>query len=189
MGRPETHEITQLLDEWGKGSPQALEALTPLVYPELKQLAAAYLRKEKYAQTLQPTALVHEAYLKLVAPAKRPSWQNRAHFYGVAARLMRQILVDYARKRKALKRVGISVSVEAAVGNFKQGRAPDLLALDMGLTALEKIDPRKSRVVELRYFGGLSLDEIAQSLEVSLITVRRDLKMAEAWLFREMQGR
>ena len=116
-----------------------------------------------------------------------PSWQNRSHFYGVAARLMRQILVDHARRKLAGKRAGIKVSLEEAV-SFEQERGRDLVALDTGLNALEKLDPRKSKAVELRYFGGLSMDEIAQALEVSPVTVRRDLRMAEAWLHHKMQG-
>jgi len=183
-----THQVTLLLAEWAKGSAKALNELTPLVYSELHQLAASYLRKERNGHTLQPTALVHEAYLRLVDQAS-PNWQNRSHFYGVAARLMRQILVDHARRRHAGKRMGssVKVSLDKSLG-FQKERPVDLLALDISLNALEKIDARKCKAVELRYFGGLSLDEIAQALDVSVITVRRDLKMAEAWLQREMQG-
>jgi len=185
----ETHEVTLLLAEWAKGNAQALEQLTPLVYDRLRQLAASYLRKERQGHTLQPTALVHEAYLRLVDQAKQ-NWQSRAHFYGVAARLMRQILVDHARQRRAGKRAGsrVRVSLDQAL-SFEKARSADLIALDMSLNALEKIDARKCKAVELRYFGGLSLEETAQALDISLITVRRDLKMAEAWLQREMQGR
>jgi RNA polymerase sigma-70 factor (ECF subfamily) len=186
MTRPQTHEITRLLQEWVKGQPQALNDLTPLVYRELRQLAASYLRKERQGHTLQPTALVHEAYLRLV-DQNNPSWQNRSHFYGVAARLMRQILVDHARRKQAGKRGGLKVSLDEVV-SFQQERSRDLVALDTGLNALEKIDPRKCKAVELRYFGGLSMDEIAQTLDVSTITVRRDLRMAEAWLYQEMQN-
>ena len=183
-----THQVTLLLAEWAKGSAKALNELTPLVYSELHQLAASYLRKERHGHTLQPTALVHEAYLRLVDQTS-PNWQNRSHFYGVAARLMRQILVDHARRRHAGKRMGssVKVSLDKSLG-FQKERPMDLLALDTSLSALEKIDARKCKAVELRYFGGLSLDEIAQALDVSVITVRRDLKMAEAWLQREMQG-
>ena len=182
----DTHEVTLLLAEWAKGNQNALNELTPLVYRELRQLAAAYLRRERQGHTLQPTAVVHEAYLRLVDQTS-PNWQNRSHFYGVAARLMRQILVDHARRKHARKRGGPKVPLESAV-SFQDGLKPDLLALDNGLTALEKIDPRKCRAVELRYFGGLSMDEIAQALDVSAVTVRRDLRMAETWLHREMQG-
>jgi RNA polymerase sigma factor (TIGR02999 family) len=182
----ETHEVTRLLAEWAEGKVGALEELTPLVYHELRKLAASYLRRERQGHTLQPTALVHEAYLRLV-DQKSPNWQSRSHFYGVAARLMRQILVDHARQKKANKRVGLMVPLEEAI-SFEQDRSQALIALDTGLTALENFDPRKCKAVELRYFGGLSLEEIAQSLGVSAITVRRDLRMAEAWLYRQMQS-
>jgi RNA polymerase sigma-70 factor (ECF subfamily) len=186
MNRSTTHEVTRLLANWAKGNEQALGDLTPLVYRELRQLAASYLRRERQGHTLQPTALVHEAYVRLV-DQKNPSWQNRSHFYGVAARLMRQILVDHARRKHAGKRAGEKVSLEEAV-SFQKERNRDLLALDSGLNALEKLDQRKCKAVELRYFGGLSMEEIAQALDVSPITVRRDLRMAEAWLHREMQN-
>jgi RNA polymerase sigma factor (TIGR02999 family) len=182
----ETHEVTLLLAEWAKGNRKALDELTPLVYRELRQLAASYLRKERLGHTLQPTALVHEAYARFV-DQRSPNWQNRSHFYGVAARLMRQILVDHARRKGAGKRGGIRVPLDQAV-SFQPGQSRDLIALDAGLTALEKIDPRKCKAVELHYFGGLSTEEIAQSLEVSAMTVRRDLRMAEAWLHQEMQA-
>jgi len=184
----DTHQVTALLAEWGKGNPRALEELTPVVYKELRQLAASYLRKERQGHTLQPTALVHEAYLRLVDQTN-PSWQNRSHFFGVAARLMRQILVDHARRRKASKREGsrVKVSLDQAL-SFPHQRGRDLVALDSGLNALEKVDARKCKAVELRYFGGLSMEEIAQVLGVSPITVRRDLRMAEAWLHKEMQS-
>jgi len=181
-----THEVTRLLAEWAKGNEQALDELTPLVYRELRQLAASCLRKERQSHTLQPTALVHEAYLRLV-DQRNPSWQSRSHFFGVAARLMRQILVDHARRKHAGKRAGLKVSLEEAV-SFQHERSRDLVALDSGLKALEEFDPRKCKAVELRYFGGLSMDEIAQTLNVSAVTVRRDLRMAEAWLHHEMQG-
>jgi len=182
----DTHEVTLLLAEWAKGNQRALDDLTPLVYRELRQLAAGYLRKERQGHTLQPTALVHEAYVRLVDQTN-PSWQSRSHFFGVAARLMRQILVDHARHKQAGKRAGIRVPLDEAI-SFKQERSRDLLALDSGLDALEKFDPRKCKAVELRYFGGLSMEEIAQTLDVSTITVRRDLRMAEAWLHQEMRN-
>ena len=182
----DTHEVTLLLAEWAKGNQNALNDLTPLVYRELRRLAASYLRKERQGHTLQPTALVHEAYLRLVDQTN-PSWQNRSHFFGVAARLMRQILVDHARRKQAGKRGGLRVSLDEAV-SFQQERSRDLVALDTALNALEKLDPRKCKAVELRYFGGLSMDEIAETLNVSTITVRRDLRMAEAWLHQEMQN-
>ena len=184
----DTHDVTLLLAEWAKGSQQALDELTPLVYEELRQLAASYLRKERQGHTLQPTALVHEAYLRLVDQSN-PTWQNRSHFFGVAARLMRQILVDHARRKQAGKRAGsrVKVSLEEAL-SFQDERGRDLVALDSGPNALEKLDPRKCKAVELRYFGGLSMEEIAQALDVSPVTVRRDLRMAEAWLHHEMRG-
>ena len=180
------HEVTLLLAEWANGNQQALDELTPLVYRELRQLAASYLRKERLGHTLQPTALVHEAYVRLVDQAN-PNWQSRSHFFGVAARLMRQILVDHARRKQAGKRAVIKVPLDEAV-SFRHERSRDLMALDNGLNALEKLDPRKCKAVELRYFGGLSMEEIAEALEVSAITVRRDLRMAEAWLHQEMQN-
>jgi RNA polymerase sigma-70 factor, ECF subfamily len=181
-----THDVTGLLVQWANGNEEALDDLTPLVYKELRRLAASHLRRERKSHTLQPTALVHEAYLRLV-DQKNPNWQNRSHFFGVAARLMRQILVDYARRRLANKRAVHEVSLEEVV-TFQQERSGSLLALDASLDALEKIDPRKCRAVELRYFGGLSMDEIAQTLEISAVTVRRDLRMAEAWLHHNMQS-
>ena len=137
----ETHEVTLLLAEWAKGNPDALNDLMPLVYRELRQLAASHLRKERQGHTLQPTALVHEAYVRLVDQTN-PTWQSRSHFYGVAARLMRQILVDHARRKQAGKRGGLKVSLDEAV-SFQPERSRDLVALDSGLKALEKIDPRK----------------------------------------------
>ena len=180
------HEVTQLLVEWASGNHLALERLTPLIYSELRQLAATYLRQERPDHTLQPTALVHEAYLRLV-DQRNPSWQSRTHFYGVAARLMRQILVDHARRRHAGKRHAHKVSLEEAA-SFTAERCADLVALDESLSALEKLDPRKCRAVELRYFGGLAMEEIAQTLDVSTVTVRRDLRMAEAWLHQQIRS-
>lgn len=182
-----THEVTLLLAAWANGNQRALDELTPLVYKELRQLAASYLRKERQGHTLQPTALVHEAYLRLV-DQKKPSWQSRSHFFGVAAHLMRQILVDHARRRHAGKRAGskVRVPLEEAV-SFQSERSRELVALDSSLDALEKLDPRKSKAVELRYFGGLSMEEIADVMDISAVTVRRDLRMAEAWLHQEMQ--
>jgi len=182
-----THNVTELLAQWANGDEQALNDLTPIVYKELRQLAAAYLRKEQQGHTLQPTALVHEAYLRLV-DQKTPNFQNRSHFFGVAARLMRQILVDHARRRHTAKRAGIAVPLDSVV-SFQKQHSDDLLTLDESLNKLEKLDPRKCKAVELRYFVGLSMEEIAEALALSEITVRRDLRMAEAWLLREMDGR
>jgi len=181
-----THYLTHLLARWANGDEHALEDLTPLVYKELRRLAASHLRRDRKSHTLQPTALVHEAYLRLVDQSN-PRWENRSHFYGIAARLMRQILVEHARRKQAIKRAARTVSLEQAVG-FGQERGRDLVALDNALTALEKLDPRKCKAVELRYFGGLSMDEVAQALNVSPVTVRRDLRMAETWLHREMRS-
>jgi RNA polymerase sigma-70 factor (ECF subfamily) len=181
-----TRDLTHLLTQWASGDQRALEDLTPLVYKELRRLAASHLRKERKSHTLQPTALVHEAYLRLVSQSN-PRWEDRSHFYGVAARLMRQILVEHARRKQAIKRAGRTVSLENAL-SFHLERGRDLVALDHALSALEKLDPRKCKAVELRYFGGLSMDEVAQALQVSAITVRRDLRIAETWLHREMQG-
>ena len=181
-----THDMTLLLARWADGDQQALEDLTPLVYKELRRLAASYLRKERKGHTLRPTALVHEAYLRLVNQSN-PRWEDRSHFYGVAARLMRQILVEHARRKQAMKRAARTVSLENAL-TFHHERGRDLVALDNALAALEKFDPRKCKAIELRYFGGLSMDEVAQALNVSAVTVRRDLRMAETWLHREMQN-
>lgn len=177
--------MTRLLAEWGKGNERAVAELIPLVYGELRQLAAAYLRGERQGHTLQPTALVHEAYLRLVDQSS-PDWQSRSHFYGVAARVMRQILVDHARRKQAKKRAGKPVPLEEAVSS--PDRSGDLVALDDGLTDLEKVDARKCQAIELRYFAGLTMDEIAQALNVSVETVRRDMRMAEAWLHHAMQS-
>ena len=184
---PAIHDITQLLVQWASGDKQALDELTPLVYKELRRLAASHLRRERTSHTLQPTALVHEAYLRLV-DQKDPNWQNRSHFFGVASQLMRRILVDHARKKQAYKRGGQRVSLEEAI-SFQPERSRELLALDGALTSLEKLDARKCRAVELRYFGGLSMEEIALTLNISAVTVRRDLRMAEAWLNREIGER
>jgi len=183
---PATHNVTQLLALWAKGDAGALRDLTPIVYKELRLIAASYLRKERRGHTLQPTALVNEAYLRLV-DQKSPNWRDRAHFFGVAARLMRQILVDHARCRWAAKRAALTVPLNEAI-SFQRQRGPDLLALDLGLSALEKFDARKCKAVELRYFAGLSIDEIGEALDISTVTVRRDLRMAEAWLHKEMQN-
>jgi RNA polymerase sigma-70 factor (ECF subfamily) len=144
----DTHEVTHLLAEWAKGNQRALDDLTPLVYRELRQLAASHLRKERLGHNLQPTALVHEAYVRLVDQIN-PTWQSRSHFFGVAARLMRQILVDHARRKHAGKRGGMRVSLDEAV-SFQQERSRDPVALDSGLNALEKIDPRKCKAVSER---------------------------------------
>jgi RNA polymerase sigma-70 factor (ECF subfamily) len=186
MTTTQTHEVTRLLLDWRNGDEGALERLTPLVYAELRRLARRYMRGEREGHTLDGTALVHEAYIRL-AGGGGPEWQNRAHFYGVAARLMRQILVEHARRHQADKRGGgerAAVLEESAV--LTPARAAGLVALDEALQALARLDPRKSRIVELRYFGGLSVEEIGEVEGLSVATVRRQMRMAEAWLHREM---
>jgi RNA polymerase sigma factor (TIGR02999 family) len=180
------HEITRLLREWANGDEAALGALMPLVYAELRRLAAGYLRGEEPGHTLQPTALVHDAFLRLVG-RRAPDCQNRSAFLGVAARLMRQILIDHARTRRALKRGGPAVRLsldERLIGSPEQDIG--LVALDSALERLAVADPRKSQVVELRFFGGLSVEETAAVLGISEKTVRRDWQFARVWLLREL---
>jgi RNA polymerase sigma factor (TIGR02999 family) len=190
MGEPSSdvspEEVTQLLVAWKDGSKEALDLLTPIVYGELRRLAAHYLADERAAATLQPTALVHEAYLRLVAQSL-PDWESRSHFFGVAAHLMRQILVDHSRRRRSAKRGGGAekVSLDSIV-SFAPARSRDLEALDDALNALAAIDERKCKVVELRFFGGFSVEETAQALGISVATVGREQRMAEAWLHREV---
>ena len=179
--------ITQLLIDWGKGDQAALEKLMPLVYSELRRLAGNYLRRERGEHTLQPTALVNEAYLKLV-DQRNPKWQNRAHFFGIAAQLMRRILVDHARQHQAAKRGGAEqqrISLTGAEVLVKQPEV-DLLALNEALEELAKMDPQQSRIVELKFFGGLSIEEIAEVMGIGHATVERDWKMARAWLRRQL---
>jgi RNA polymerase sigma factor (TIGR02999 family) len=181
-----THEVTLLLKAWSSGDQGALQRLTPLVYAQLHRLAHNYMSREQPGQTLQTTALVHELYLKLV-DVENVDWQNRAHFYGICARLMRRILVDFARSRNYQKRGGLiphieledAATVSAVVGS-------ELLAVDEALKQLAAVDTRKSEVVELRFFGGLTVEETAAALRVSPETVMRDWKLAKAWLLREL---
>lgn len=187
MAEPSSHDVTQLLKDWRNGDPQALERLTPLVYGELRRLAAHYLRREREGHTLQATALVNEAYVQLVGQQEK-DWQNRAHFIGVAAHLMRKILVDHARTHAAAKRGGGEQALPLDEAIEIPGKlAPDVLALDDALKDLAKRDPRKSHIVELRYFGGLQMEEIAELTNLSVATLRRELRMAEAWLGRQIQ--
>jgi RNA polymerase sigma factor (TIGR02999 family) len=183
---PSAHEITQLLKAWSGGDQDALEKLTPLVYAELRRLAHRYMAQEQPDHTLQTTALVHEAYLRLV-DIREVTWQDRAHFLAVCARLMRRVLTDFARSRGYLKRGGDSphVVLEEALVVSREPPA-DLIALDDSLNALAAFDPRKSQVVELRFFGGLSVEETAEVLKVSPETVKRDWKLAKVWLLEEM---
>jgi len=181
-------EITQLLQRWRSGNKEALDNLLPIVYQELKRLAHFQLRKERPNHTLQSAALVNEAYLRLLR-IKTPQWESRSHFFSIAAQLMRQILVDYARGHRAAKRGGgeevLSIDETGLVarGNSKE---LDILALDDGLKTLAKMDPRKAEIVQLRFFGGLSFNEIADVVKVSSVTVKRDWTTARAWLYREM---
>ena len=181
-------EITQLLMAWSEGDESALAELTPLVHEELRRLAHHYMSGEREGHTLQTTALVNEAYVRLI-DWKNVRWQNRAHFFGVSAQLMRRILVDFARSRGYQKRGGGANAVdldEAAV--IAEDKGTDMVALDEALNALARLDERQSRVVELKFFGGLSIDEIAAVLKVSEGTVRRDWSLARAWLHRKLQG-
>jgi RNA polymerase sigma-70 factor, ECF subfamily len=182
-----SHEVTRLLLDWGNGNEAARDELLPLIYAELRGLAEKYLRRERPGHTLQPTALVHEAYMRLVEQS-HPQWKNRAHFFAVAAQVMRQVLVDYARRNHAGKRgAGVPhIALDECV-SFSQERSSSLLALDDALTALESFDPRKCRIIELRFFGGLSIDETAEVVGVSVATIGREQKVAEAWLYREIQ--
>jgi RNA polymerase sigma factor (TIGR02999 family) len=187
-GAPLPDDLTRLLLAWRDGEPGALDRLAPLVYDELRRQARRQLRGERAGHTLQPTALVHEAFLRLVGQ-RRAQWQNREQFFAVASRAMRRVLVDHARARMAAKRGDgqtLVVLDEARVPSAPP--AVDVLALDQALDRLAAIDPRQARVVELRYFGGLSAPETATALEVSLATVNRDWAMARAWLFRELGG-
>ena len=181
-------QVTQLLVDWSQGKKEALDLLTPIVYGELRKLAQSYLARERHAATLQPTALVNEAYIRLVAQ-DLPDWQSRAHFFGVAAHLMRQILVDHARKHRSQKRGSgaVKAPLEEAL-SFAPERGSEMVALDDALTALAAFDERKAKVIELRFFGGFSVEETAQALGISVATVGREQRMAEAWLHKEMSG-
>jgi RNA polymerase sigma-70 factor (ECF subfamily) len=178
--------ITQLLIAWNQGDQDALAQLTPLVYRELHRLAHGYLAGERHGHVLQTTALVNEAFVRLI-DWRQVEWQNRAHFFGVSATLMRHILVQFAREQQAAKRGGNAIQVslsEAVTVGARQN--PDLVKLDDALNALEKLDARQARTVELRFFGGLSLEEAAEVLRVSVSTVRRDWRMAQAWLHQQL---
>src|SRR5881227_346251 len=180
--------VTQLLVNWANGDQAALDRLMPLVYSELRRLASNYLRRERQGHTLQPTALVNEAYLKLI-DQKNARWQNRAQFFGVAAQLMRRILVDHAREHQAAKRGGSDqqrLSITSAEQLVKQPEL-DLLALHEALEELASLDPQQERIVELRFFGGLSIEETAEVLSIGHATVERDWKMARAWLRRKLE--
>src|SRR5215216_2532076 len=181
-------EVTQLLGDWSGGDEEALEKLIPLVQPELHRLAHHYMSRERAGHTLQTTALLDEAYLLLVDHTK-PLWQNRTHFVAAAAQLMRRIMVDHVRERHALKRGGdaLKVTLDEAVA-VTETRSEELLALDDALERLAGLDPRKSQIVELRYFGGLTVEETAEFLHLSQRTVEREWNMAKAWLYRALSG-
>jgi RNA polymerase sigma factor (TIGR02999 family) len=179
-------QVTKLLVDWSNGDQQALEHLTPLVYGELRRLASRYLRKERPDHTLQSTALVHEAYLRLI-DQKNVKWQNRAHFFGVAAQMIRRILVDHARGKHAAKRGAAApkLSLDEAIA-VPERRDFDLVALDDALNGLAKIDAQQARIVELRFFTGLTVEETAEVLGISPATVKRDWVTAKAWLYRDI---
>ncbi len=183
----ETREITQMLDRWSNGDEQALESLMPLVYGELRTQAARFLRRERPDHTLQPTALINEAYLKLI-DQKKLHFNSRSHFFALSAKLMRRILVDHARKKNREKRGGDAetIALDEMTVAAQDGKSVDLIALDEALSRLEKHDERLARVVELRYFSGLGLEETATALDVSRTTVATDWSVAKAWLFREL---
>ena len=182
-----TGEITGLLRAWSNGDPSAIEQLAPLVYAELRKLAHRQLRRERQGHTLESTALVHEAYVKLVGQ-KDPNWQDRCHFFAVSCRIIRRILVDYARASQRQKRGGgaVRLALEENI-DLPAQKSLDLIALDDALRDLEKLDPQQSRVVELRFFAGLSVEETAEALHISRATVNRDWVTARAWLLREIR--
>src|SRR5262245_1652192 len=184
--RPEN--ITELLASYGRGDKESLDQLMPIVYDELRRQAARYLRREQAGHTLQTTALIHEAYVRLV-DQRNVQWQNRAHFFGIAAQMMRRILVDHARTKKRAKRGGSAVKVSLADATVAvKGQDLDVVALDEALNRLAEIDEQQSRVVELRFFSGLTVEETAEVMGISLATVKRDWSMAKAWLHRKLTG-
>ena len=187
MPKTSSQQLTQMLIQLCEGSAQIVDVILPLIYDELRRLAGSYLRRERSDHTLQPTALVHEAYIKLIDQTQ-VKWQNRAHFFGIAANIMRRILVDYARQHKAEKRGGAAekMPLEEEILIVSEGKSAELLALDEALENLAKLDPQKSKIVELRYFGGLSVEETAEVLGVSEITVKRHWRMAKAWLYGQL---
>ncbi len=185
MPETPTQEVTQLLQKWTDGDAEALDQLTPVIYAELHRIARRYMRRERDGHTLQTTALVNEAYVRLI-DWKNARWENRAHFFGVSAQLMRRILVDFARKRPKSKDTPIHlVSLEEAMA-VADGKEPELVALDEALNELAEFDERKARIVELKFFGGLKTDEIAEVIGVSEITVLREWQKAKAWLYLQL---
>jgi RNA polymerase sigma-70 factor (ECF subfamily) len=184
MTTPASQNVTQMLIAWGEGDEGARDALIPLVYDQLRRIARHHLRGERAGHSLQTTALINEAYLKLVEQSV--SWQSRAHFFGIAARLMRQILVDNARARQRLKRGGDRQQISLTAAEDQQETRADLLALDEALNTLGEVDPQRSLIVELRFFGGLTIEETAQVMGVSTPTVERGWRLARAWLRSEL---
>lgn len=188
MSKPASSDVTTLLGELRRGDEKARDGLVTLVYPELKRIAAHYLRQERPDHTLRPTALVHEVYIRLIG-SEHANWQNRAHFFAAVAREMRHLLVDYARARNAKKRADGNVRISLHdVHVTAEARDEDLVALDEALSRLEQIDARVSRVVELRFFTGLSERETAEALKISLSTLKRDWSFAKAWLFDQLSS-
>jgi RNA polymerase sigma factor (TIGR02999 family) len=186
MSEPTPHEITELLRAWSDGDQTALETLAPLVFAELHRLARGYLHGERSGHLLQSTALINEAWLRLI-DWKGVKWQNRAHFFGVASQMMRRILVDFARERGASRRGGSAHQVSLDEAAFVSvDRGAEIIALDEALSALAKFDERKSQVVEMRFFGGLGVEETAEVLKLSPRTVKREWNLARAWLYREL---
>ena len=183
----EQHEITQLLEEWSSGNQTALDRLYPLVYDELRRLARQYMRREKHGHTLQTTALINEAYVRLV-DQKDVHWANRSHFFAISAQIMRRILIDHARRNLYAKRGGGAQRVSLDDNATFADSASELILLDEALRSLAELDPRRSQVVELRYFGGLNNVEIAGVLQISENTVTRDWNMARAWLYQQLSG-
>lgn len=184
---PTTHEVTELLHKWSDGDEAALEKLTPVIYSELHRIAKRYMQRERGGHTLQTTALVNEAYMRLI-DWKTAKWENRAHFFGVSAQLMRRILVDFARKRPKIENKPVqNVSLDEAL-TVSDEKDADLIALDEALNELAKFDERKAKIVELKFFGGLSVEETAEVLKVAPITVMREWQKAKAWLYRELSS-
>jgi RNA polymerase sigma-70 factor, ECF subfamily len=190
MPDSEEQDVTKLLKAWGSGDQEALNALLPAVYCEVRKLAQSYLRRERPDHTLQPTALVNEAYMRLV-DQREVRWQNRAHFFGIAAQMMRRVLVDHARAHQAEKRGSgeVPVLLDEALGVAAADRGLDVVALDEALKGLAELDSRQARIVELRFFGGLSIEETAEVTELSPATVKREWAGARAWLRRELERR
>jgi len=192
---PVTHvtsgnDVTQLLKRWRKGSPEAEAALMERVHGELRRLAAGYMRRERAGRTLQPTAVVNEAYMRLL-PQRGVSWENRAHFFGIAAKMMRRVLVDHARRKKAIKRdagPGDPVSISGVPSPAREADQVDVLALNVALTALAEMDARQAEIVEMKFFAGLTVEEIGEVLEVSPATVKREWATAKMFLRRQMRG-